>query len=193
MATAAKTRSVKFTYEDYLLFPEDGRKREIIDGEIYGVDIAVGRSPSLRHQITCANLLQVLNAWARSSGAGTIVPAPFDVVLSNENVVQPDILFVSASRVSIVTEKNVQGAPDLVVEIVSETTRKVDETTKRKLYERYGASEYWIVDPELETVKVHRMTDRGYVRAAELSREAGDTLSTPLLPGLEIPLAEIFE
>lgn len=133
MATAAKTRSVKFTYEDYLLFPEDGRKREIIDGEIIGADIAVGRSPSLRHQRTCANLLQVLNAWTRSSNPGMIVPAPFDVVFSNENVVQPDILFVSASRASIITEKNVQGAPDLVVEIVLETTRKVDETTKRKL------------------------------------------------------------
>lgn len=80
-----------------------------------------------------------------------------------------------------------------MVEIVSETTRKTDEIIKRKIYERFGVAEYWIVDPELETVKVHRMTDRGYVRAAELSREAGDALSTPLLPGLQIPMADIFE
>lgn len=188
MATAAKTRSVKFTYEDYLLFPEDGRRHELMEGERF-----VTPSPNTKHQRVSVSLSAVLFSHLKRTGEGRVFTAPFDVILSDLDVVQPDILFVSASRASIITEKNVQGAPDLVVEIVSETTRKIDETTKRKLYERYGVSEYWIVDPELETVKVHRMTEQGCVRAAELSRESGDTLSTPLLPGLEIPLAEIFE
>ncbi|MBI3391603.1 MAG: Uma2 family endonuclease, partial [Nitrospirae bacterium] len=232
MATAAKTRSVKFTYEDYLLFPEDGRRREIIDGELYNADIALGRSPSLKHQRTSANLLETLNAFVRPDGVGMIVQAPFDVVFPNENVVQPDLSFVSTARVSIIAKKCIQGPPDLIVEILAEETWRLDETIKRKLYaealpgcgksllspcqgerarvrglrkppilfpspqpsprgrggkrggsasfyERHGVPEYWIVDPELETVKVFRMTDQGYVRAAELSRESGDALSTP--------------
>lgn len=79
-----------------------------------------------------------------------------------------------------------------MVEILSEATRKTDEMIKRKLYERHGVLEYWIVDPELETVKVYRKTDKGYTRAAELSREANDTLTTPLLPDFQILLNEIF-
>lgn len=106
---------------------------------------------------------------------------------------QPDLLFVSASRASIISEKNIRGAPDLIIEIISETTRKTDEVIKRKLYERHRVAEYWIADPELETVKVYRLSNQKYVRAAELSLEAGDSLTTPLLPGLELRLAEIFE
>lgn len=108
------------------------------------------------------------------------------MVLSDLDVVEPDLLFVSSGRSSIITEKNVQGPPDLVVEILSETTRKTDEVIKRKLYEGHGVSEYWVVDPELETIKVYRMKDQGYLRAAELSL-------APLLPGLQISLTEIFE
>ncbi len=79
-----------------------------------------------------------------------------------------------------------------MVEIISETSRKTDKTIKRKLYAGHGVREYWIVDPELETVEVYRMSDRGYVRAAELSREAGHTLETPLLPGFQLKLSDIF-
>lgn len=89
MTSKTSARRVRFTYEDYTLLPEDGRKREIIDGELYGADIALPRSPSLEHQRTAANLLEILNAFARSSAAGTVVQAPFDVFFSNENIVQP--------------------------------------------------------------------------------------------------------
>ena len=85
-----------------------------------------------------------------------------------------------------------RGAPDLVVEILSPGTRKTDEVTKRKLYERFDVQEYWVVDPELETIKVHRRGDRGFGRALELSAEAGDILTTPLLPGFSVSLAEVF-
>ena len=80
-----------------------------------------------------------------------------------------------------------------MIEILSETTRRTDEVIKRKQYERFGVSEYWIVDPELETVKVYRLTGQGYQRTAELAKESGDTLSTPLLPNLQLPLPAIFE
>ncbi len=183
-----KTYDVKFTYEDYLLFPDDGRRHELIDGEHF-----MTPSPSTRHQRISRNLLTLLHNYLRQAKAGEAFDAPTDVLLSDLDLVQPDLLFISSHRSSIITEKCIQGAPDLVVEIVSETTRKTDEVIKRKLYERYGVQEYWIVDPELEIIKVFRMTEQGYVRSAELSNEARDTLTTPLLPDLQIPLSEIFE
>lgn len=179
---------VKFTYEDYLLFPDDGKRHELVDGEHY-----MTPAPSTKHQKVSINLSTILKNFLKQNRIGIVFAAPCDVVLSDLDVVQPDLLFVSAARASIITEKCIQGAPDPIIEILSETTRKTDEIIKRKLYERYGVREYWIVDPELETVKVHRMTEQGYVRAAEWAREANDTLTTPLLLGLKIPMSEIFE
>jgi len=179
---------VKFTYEDYLLFPDDGRRHELIDGEHY-----VTPAPKTKHQRVSSQLHLLLGSFVREHRLGQVFTAPTDVVLSDLDVVQPDLLFVSSARASIITEPNIQGPPDLVIEILSETTRRTDEIIKRKLYERHGVSEYWIVDPELETVKVYRMTDQGYGRPVELSTEANDTLTAPLLPGLIIPLAAIFE
>ncbi len=185
---APQAQRVKFTYEDYLLFPNDGRRHELIEGEHF-----VTPAPKTKHQIVSSNLHQILGPFVRQRRLGRILSAPTDVVLSDLDVVEPDLLFVSTSRLSIITETHIHGAPDLVVEILSESTRKTDEIIKRKLYERYGIPEYWIVDPELETVKLYRMTDQGYVRAAELSQETGDTLTTPLLPDLRIALLQIFE
>ncbi len=183
-----KGHSVKFTYEDYLLFPEDGKRHELIDGEHF-----MTPSPSTKHQRILGNLFLAFRTFLKEHKIGEIFVAPCDVVLSDLDVVEPDLLFVSSGRSSIITEKNIQGPPDLVVEILSETTRKTDEIIKRKLYEHHGVSEYWIVDPELETVKVYRMGDEGYARTGEYSKENTDTLTTPLLPGLQIPLSEILE
>lgn len=182
-----QAHKVKFTYEDYLLFPDDGKRHEIIDGDHY-----VTPSPSTKHQRILGNLHSTFWNFLKQHKIGEVFVAPYDVVLSDLDVVEPDLLFVSSGRSSIITEKNLQGPPDLVVEILSDGTRKTDEIIKRKLYERHGISEYWIVDPELETVKVYRMTDQGYTRAAELDREGNDTLSTPLLPGFQLNLSEVF-
>lgn len=84
------------------------------------------------------------------------------------------------------------GAPDLVVEILSPGTRRTDETIKRKLYERFGVAEYWVVDPELDAIRIHRRVDDAFPRVAELTADAGDTLTTPLLPGFAMPLADVF-
>lgn len=181
-------RSVRFTYEDYLLFPNDGKRHEIIDGDHF-----MTPAPNIKHQRVSGNLFNALTNFLKGRRSGEAFVAPCDVILSDEDIVEPDLLFVSAARAAIITEKNIQGPPDLVVEILSDSTRKTDEIVKRKLYERYGVREYWIVDPELETVKIYRLTDQGYVRAAELAREANETLSTPLLPGFQAPLAEVFE
>jgi Uma2 family endonuclease len=179
--------ATKFTYEDYLLFPDDGRRHEIIDGEHY-----VTPSPVTKHQRVSLRLATAFQSAARGRNVGEVLAAPMDVVLSDLDVVQPDLLYVSAARAAIVREKNVQGAPDLIVEILSESTRKTDEIVKRKLYERCGVREYWIVDPEVETVKIYRLTGKAYKRTAELSRETGDTITTPLLSKLKISLRDLF-
>jgi Uma2 family endonuclease len=180
--------SSKLTYEDYLLFPDDGKRHEIIEG-----DHNVTPAPKTKHQKVSFNLALALGSFVKQRDLGLVFAAPYDVILSDENVVQPDLLFVSSARASIVTEDNIRGAPDLIVEIISETTRKKDEVTKRKLYERFGVQEYWVVDPELETVKVFRGARQGYGRAVELSKEANNVLSTKLLAGFHLPLAEIFD
>ena len=185
---SSQTQTVAFTYEDYLLFRDDGNRHELIDGDHF-----MTPAPSTKHQRVSINLSTLLKNYLVQHPIGTGFTAPCDVVLSNIDVVQPDLLFVSAARTSLITEQNIQGPPDLVIEILSETTRKTDEIVKRKLFERYGVAEYWIVDPELEIVKVYRPTDQGYARVEELAHEAEGRLSTPLLPGLDIPLSEIFE
>ncbi|WP_447859681.1 Uma2 family endonuclease [Nitrospira calida] len=185
---SAHARSTKLTYEDYLLFPDDGKRHELIHGDHY-----MTPAPNTKHQRVSLRLAAALENWIARQRLGTVLAAPYDVVLSDEDVVQPDLLFISAERSSIITEANVQGAPDLIVEILSDATRKKDEVTKRKLYERYGVKEYWIVDPELETVKALRLSGDQYARAAEWSKEARDLLTTPLLPGFSLPLVEIFD
>ena len=116
------------------------------------------------------------------------------MVFSRYDVVEPDLLYVSNARAAeVLTSANVKGAPDLVIEIGSPSTRKRDETIKRHLYERSGVSEYWVVDPELDLVRVYRREAEGFSRAIEMSVDAEDILTTPLLPGLALPLARIFK
>lgn len=180
--------SARFTYEDFLLFPDDGKRHEIIDGEHF-----VTPSPNTRHQVIVGNLYWALRGFLEQHPLGRAFLAPFDVVLSNYDVVEPDLLYISRQRLDVLTTKNVRGAPDLVIEIVSEGTRRKDEVIKRRLYERSDVGEYWVVDPELESVKVYQRAEQGLRRAAEYSNEAGDVLTTPRLPGLELPLADVFK
>jgi Uma2 family endonuclease len=181
-------RGVKLTYDDFVLFPDDGMRHELIDGEHY-----VTPSPNNRHQTISANFHLLIGNWLRVHPVGKIWYAPFDVIFSPSDVVEPDLLFVSNERRDQVeTDANVQGSPDLVVEIGSPSTRRRDETIKRALYERAGVSEYWVVDPELEVVRVYRREGERFAQPVELALEAGAVLTTPLLPGLELPLSEIF-
>jgi Uma2 family endonuclease len=183
----APDTSTRLTYEDYVLLPDDGRRHEIIHGEHYVVPSTISR-----HQIVSRNLTVALWTFVRDRGLGQVFTAPFDIVLSDIDVVQPDLVFVTAARARIITEKNIQGAPDLIIEILSDSTRKTDEIIKRKLYESSGVREYWIADPLLEIVKIHRRGTGGYERVAEISTETGGTVETPLIPGLVIGIAEVF-
>jgi Uma2 family endonuclease len=176
----------KLTYEDYVLFPEDGQRHEIIDGEHY-----VSPAPTPKHQRILMRLSSRLHVFAEEHRLGEVLPAPTDVLLSRHDVLQPDILFISNERATILKDKNIQGAPDLVVEILSASTRKLDERLKLARYELLGVSEYWIVDPLADRIHVFRPEGEAFRKAAELSGE--DVLTTPLLPGLEIPLQYLFQ
>lgn len=171
----------KLTYEDYVLFPEDGQRHEIIDGEHY-----VSPAPTPKHQRVSMKLSSRLHVFAEENRLGEVFPAPTDVLLSRHDVLQPDILFISNQRARIVTDKNIQGAPDLAVEILSESTRKLDEQIKLARYELLGVSETWIVDPLANQVHVFRSDGKTVL-------SLGDVLTTPLLPGLEIPLGYLFQ
>jgi Uma2 family endonuclease len=149
-------------------------------------------STNTKHQTVSSNLHRILGGFVHDKKLGRVLAAPYDVVLSEADVLQPDMVFVSSARSSIMTESNIQGAPDLVIEILSDRTRKTDEIVKRKRYETFGVQEYWVVDPVLETIKIYRMTDRGLSRAAEFTKEDNSSLTTPLLPSLSIAVAEIF-
>ncbi len=179
--------SVKFTYDDLVGFPDDGRRHEIIDGEHY-----VTPSPNTKHQTVVTNVLASVYGYLKDHSIGRVFTAPFDVVFSNFDIVEPDVLYISRARLEVLTTQHVRGAPDLVVEILSPGTRRTDEITKRRLYERFGVQEYWVLDPELDSVKVYRRGEAAFERVAELNAEGEDVLKTPLLPGWSMPVAEIF-
>lgn len=186
---APASHDTRLTYDDFLLFPDDGKRHEIIDGVHY-----VTPSPSRRHQQLVLRLALRIGTYLEAHpGVGELYIAPLDVVLSYHDVVEPDLLFVGGDQTEILTPANIQGAPALVVEIFSKSTRKKDAQIKRRLYERTGVREYWLVDPELDLVQVFQRTDDGrYTRAAELTAEDGHTLTTPLIDGCAIDLRELF-
>ncbi|HWI65192.1 MAG TPA: Uma2 family endonuclease [Symbiobacteriaceae bacterium] len=174
----------RFTYEDYLLLPED-KRYELIEGDFF-----MTPAPNIRHQAIVGYLFATLWGFVRAHGLGAVFPAPTDVVLSSENVVQPDVLFVSKEQSGIIMKGAIHGAPDLVVEILSPSTSSRDLVLKRKLYGRFGVQEYWIVDPDARTIEVLTPTASGLDTWRQLS--AAETLTSPLLPGFSIPLAEVF-
>jgi len=189
-ATRAQPRTedrTQVTYEDYLEIPNDGRRWEVVDGEPY-----VSPAPGAAHQLVIFQLTHFVSTYLREHPIGRAVQSPFDVLLDDTNIVQPDFLYLRREKLSRFTERGIEGAPDLVVEVLSESSRRLDEKVKLSLYERYGVEEYWVIDPVLETVKVRRRGKEGFGAPSLLDAEAGDTLTTPLLPALEIPLAELF-
>ena len=186
---SSPARDTRLTVDDFMLFPDDGKRHEIIDGVHY-----VTPSPVTRHQAISGRLyLSLGNFLAEQPQLGRVFFAPFDVIFTRWDVVEPDLLVIAGDQLDILTTKNVQGAPAIVVEILSPGTRKVDESIKRRLFDRGGVREYWLIDPELDIVKVYRRTADGtFPRVAELSREAEDTLTSDVLPGWSLALTRLL-
>ena len=174
----------KLTYEDYAKTPE-GERWELINGQLI-----MPPSPNEAHQSVQAGLGALIYTFARDMGLGKVYFAPFDVVLSDTDVVQPDLIFISRQRLDIITEDNVRGAPELVVEIRSPSTARQDWTVKRELYGRHGVLEYWLVDPEAATVTV-LLLGEGELKVAGVYGES-DSLTATALAGFTVELADIF-
>lgn len=174
----------KLTYADYLKTADDERY-ELLDGEL-----ATSPSPREIHQYVLGRLFLRLGAFIFGRNLGRVYCSPFDVVLSETDVVRPDLLFVSSGRANIITADNVQGAPDLVIEILSPFTAERDGTIKLDLYARHGVREYWIVDPDAKTVM---LLWRGRSRFEVVSiYGAEQNLRSPTLRGFSLDLAEVF-
>ena len=181
---ATTERAVKLTYEDYCATPDDTRF-ELLNGDLMMVP-----APNVKHQRILLRLAHRLGQFILDHGLGELLPAPCDVMLSDTDVVQPDLLFVSREREQTITAENVRGAPDLVIEILSPSTADKDLGYKHELYSRHGVLEYWVLDPMAETIAVHRQRD-GVLELTDTFRRP-DTLRTPLLKGLDLQLDDVF-
>lgn len=187
---AVPNRNIRFTYDDYQTLPESmAGHYELLDG-----DIVMVPSPTIAHQRISRNLEFLLLTHVRSARLGVVLDAPVDVVLGEgdeREVVEPDILFVGAQRRHIITDKEVVGAPDLVVEVLSPGTRSRDRGYKRALYGRYGVREYWIVDPDTATIEICQIRGDGFSVTGRLGR--GDALRSDLFPGMALALDDVFD
>jgi Uma2 family endonuclease len=182
MAIEATTTGL--TYEDLDGFPDDNLRREIIDG-----DLIVTAAPGGRHQESVAALVVKLWLHAREHG-GKVYPAPRDVFFSKTSVVQPDVLYVRQENLDRAKERFVRGAPDIVVEVSSPTMRRLELVRKRDLYERHGVPEYWYVDLDAERIEVYTLEGGRYGHPRMLGR--GESLESPLVPGLSISVSEVL-
>ena len=183
------SHAARLTYEDFLLLPDDGLRHEIIDGVHY-----VTPSPNQRHQELVLRLcLAIGNHLEDRPDRGRVFVAPFDVVFSFHDVVEPDVIFVAPDQLDILTDQNIQGTPALVIEILSRSTRKRDQGVKRHLYGRSGVREYWLVDSDAASVTISRRhPDGSFPALSPLTAGEGHTLRTPLLPGWSLALARLF-
>lgn len=175
---------VKFTLVDYLNLPEYPRY-ELIEG-----DLLLTPSPNTRHQRAASNVEAALRAWVEGNALGIVFHTPLDVILTDETVVQPDVMVILNDNRHIIQER-IEGPPDLVVEILSPPTKDRDLATKRRLYARHGVKEYWIVDVDRRTVEVNTWTPTGY--SVHATYTYADTVESPLLPGFSVSVRDIVE
>ena len=184
---APKARS-RWTYAEFARLPsDDGNRYEIIDEQL-----VVTPAPGRRHQRISADLLTACNIFVREHGLGEVYAAPFDVLFGEGEYVEPDLLFVGRDRLDVLSDRGVEGAPDLVAEIVSLSTADRDRGPKFNLYRRHGVREYWIVDPEERQVEAWDFTSAD---AVPVVYSMGDSLRWTPGPGaatLEVDLTDLF-
>lgn len=179
------TRRPPLTYEEYRLLPEDGQRYELMEGDLF-----VSPAPSTRHQTISRRLQFALMQALELPGRAQIFNAPADVILEETTVVQPDLIIVGAGNSHLVTPRAIEGAPDVVIEIMSPGSIDRDAHLKLRVYERFAIPEYWVVDPDHGFVEVFAWTKEGYRRRDRYDRAS--TLTCPLFPEVSIPLAPLF-
>jgi Uma2 family endonuclease len=174
----------KKTISDFARFPE-GTLVQLIDGEII-----LSPSPVSKHQLTAMRLAILLQKYADAHFPGTVLTAPMDVYFNEHEAYQPDVMFISTENKSIIGTENIQGAPDMIVEILSPSTAYYDLRHKKQVYEFYGVKEYWIVDPQDESVEIYARRDKKF----EVHSQAGNhgSVNSAYLAGLQVHLADLF-
>jgi Uma2 family endonuclease len=186
MAGVRNREEILFTYQEYALLPDDGRRHELIEGDFYGTP-----APSSFHQTVSRRLQHRLMTQLEDTGVAVVFNAPWDVILADTTVVQPDIALVRASRKSAISSRGMEGPPDVVVEILSLSSRGIDDELKKATYARFGVREYWIVEPDLGFVSVFR-SDGGPYRL-HVRYDRASTLTSVEFAEISVPLAPIFE
>jgi len=177
---------VKYTYQDLLSTPEDNRRYEIFEGELI-----MSPAPNRAHQKAHANLFRIFSQHVHKHSLGEVYSAPFDVYFDEETVVEPDILFISKQRLHIVDESKVNGAPDLVVEIISPSSDTRDRGFKFKLYAEKGVKEYWLPNPDEATFEIYVLGKNGFELAGKFTGE--QKTKSSLFPGLEFSVSELWK
>lgn len=182
---SSPARPIPMTIREYRLLPEDGRRWELVDGEF-----VMTPAPSTKHQRVSRKLQYELMTQLERTGLAEVINAPIDVVFDDVNVVQPDLVIVASARTSIITERAVEGPPDVLVEILSPTSVDRDRHLKRRLYAHFGVREYWIVDPLRGFLEAYRLVEQDYGLRDRYDRAA--TLRSPDFTTLEVPLLGVF-
>ncbi|MDA0814322.1 MAG: Uma2 family endonuclease [Verrucomicrobia bacterium] len=180
------TLTALVTVEDYKVLPETGPRYQLVEGDLY-----MSPAPNRYHQDISRNIEFMILKWIETGGGGRIYYAPFDVYLDEVNVFQPDLVYISAENSGILTDIGAEGAPDLVVEILSPGTRRIDLGPKKKVFARHGVKELWIVDPEPRTIDRFVLEGEAFATAEQFSE--ADSFSSVILPGLTIVGTKVFE
>ena len=176
---------VVLTYEDYLAMPDDGRRYEILDGEI-----AVTATPVTLHQLIVGNLYWVLRGHIHGRRLGQVYLSPITVILANTTVVEPDLVYVDNGRADLVGERGINGAPSLLIEVLSPSTAANDRGPKFQAYARYGVPCYWIVDTDARALEAYELGVDGY---RLVDRAHGETpVSLPPFPDLVLVPEELW-
>jgi Uma2 family endonuclease len=176
----------KLTYEEFRQLPDDGKRYELVCGKVH-----VTPAPATRHQAIVQNLSGNLWPFVIKNRLGEVWTAPLDVRLAGETALQPDLIFISNARAGIIQVDWIEGAPDLVVEVLSPSTTAFDRATKRPIYAEAGVSEFWLIDPQAKTLEVLKLQGKKYFVDATL---AGDQiLTSDLFPGWQLPLRDLFD
>lgn len=182
----------KMTYHEYAALPNDGKRYELLHGVL-----VMTPAPMIEHQDVSSILFYYLYHFVKANQFGKVYHAPLDVILDENTVVEPDILFLSTARISLLTKKACEGSPDMVVEIVSPSSITRDRYTKRKLYQQFGVQEYWIADPANKSIEVLILREGQYnvycIASAEGDEEDANRLvSSAVLEGFSLDVREVF-
>lgn len=176
---------IVLTYDDYVELPDDGKRYEVLEGEL-----SVTPAPNPKHQAASGNLFFLMTRHIKANNLGKLFHAPIDLILESASVLQPDLVFIAKHREDIITDRAIEGAPDLVVEILSPSTNRSDRVTKAHLYARHHIPVYWIADPELEALEIYQLDNNSYRLLTTLQDDSPQEV--PPFTGLSLSVKDIF-